>query len=198
VDLLRYSELIGKEIVDLSEGIRLGAVIGSDLIIDTERGTLEALLIYQRRGLLGSREIRLAWSGIRSMGRDLIVVDMIDAELPQHEPVGAYADQQPLRFPTRYLSPGEIGAMSESFMGKGDSRTVGVVHASRPAKHRVVGIDKPQDVPVSDDAGEALPLELEEESPQELLGRLARGEKREPLSIWRRRRRKEKDAAASE
>jgi YlmC/YmxH family sporulation protein len=198
VDPLRYSELIGKEIVDLSEGIRLGAVIGSDLIIDTERGTLEALVIYQRRGLLGSHEIKLAWSGIRSMGRDLILVDMIDADISSVDRSQAYVPQRPLRIPTQYLPVGEVETQSTSPSGRESSRTDGSRYESRPTKHRVAGIDKPPEAPVVEAANALSALELEEESPQEILGRIARGAEREQTSIWQRIKRKEKNMPVSE
>lgn len=79
---MRYSEMAGKEVVDISEGMRLGVISGTDLIIDTVTGALQAMVIFQRTGLFTTNEITVPWEGIKKIGKDLIIVDMSAAVEP--------------------------------------------------------------------------------------------------------------------
>lgn len=79
---MRYSELAGKEIIDIDQGIRLGVVNDSDVIIDTETGRVESILVPYRQGFLSRKELRIPWRGIRKIGVDLMVVDLATAEEP--------------------------------------------------------------------------------------------------------------------
>ncbi|HEY8531784.1 MAG TPA: YlmC/YmxH family sporulation protein [Limnochorda sp.] len=80
---MRYSELAGKEIIDIDQGIRLGVVNESDVIIDTETGRVESIVVPYRQGFLSRKELRIPWRGIRKIGVDLMVVDLATAEEPQ-------------------------------------------------------------------------------------------------------------------
>lgn len=73
---MRYSELAGKEIIDISEGTRLGVASSTDLIIDSATGAVEAMVILQRTGIFTASEIAVPWEGIRKIGRHLIIVDL--------------------------------------------------------------------------------------------------------------------------
>ena len=42
---MRYSELAGKEIICIDEGIRLGAIDHTDLIIDLRTGEVQSIII---------------------------------------------------------------------------------------------------------------------------------------------------------
>ena len=66
---MRYSELIGKEIVDVSAGTRLGLVAGTDLVIDTLTGSLEALVVFRRSGWFSVHEITVPWHGVKKVGK---------------------------------------------------------------------------------------------------------------------------------
>jgi len=79
---MRDSELAGKEIIDIDQGIRLGVVSESDVIIDTETGRVESILVPYRQGLFQRKELRIPWRGIRKIGVDLMVVDLATAEEP--------------------------------------------------------------------------------------------------------------------
>jgi YlmC/YmxH family sporulation protein len=79
---MRYSEMAGKEIVDISAGMRLGLVAGTDLVIDTVTGSLEAIVIFQRTGLFATHEITVPWDGVKKVGKDLIIVDISAATEP--------------------------------------------------------------------------------------------------------------------
>ncbi|BAS28401.1 YlmC/YmxH family sporulation protein [Limnochorda pilosa] len=79
---MRYSELSGKEIIDIDQGIRLGVVNESDVVIDTETGRVEAILVPYKQGFMSRKELRIPWRGIRKIGVDLMVVDLATAEEP--------------------------------------------------------------------------------------------------------------------
>ncbi|MGI6035934.1 MAG: YlmC/YmxH family sporulation protein [Limnochordia bacterium] len=76
-----YSELAGKEIISINEGLRLGLVDRADAIIDTETGRLTALIlpVPGTRRLERKRWMMLPWHGIKKIGVDLLIVDMSQA-----------------------------------------------------------------------------------------------------------------------
>jgi len=76
-----YSELAGKEIISIDEGIRLGLLDRADAIIDTETGRLTALIlpVPGARRFDRKRWMMLPWHGIKKIGLDLLIVDMSQA-----------------------------------------------------------------------------------------------------------------------
>lgn len=77
---MRYSDLAGKEIVCIDEGIKLGVINDTDLIINTENGQVDSIIIPYGRGFFKNKVIVIPWKGIRKIGRDLIIVDLSTAE----------------------------------------------------------------------------------------------------------------------
>ncbi|MBO2520713.1 MAG: YlmC/YmxH family sporulation protein [Firmicutes bacterium] len=73
---MRYSDLAGKEIIDIDEGARVGVISESDLVIDCERGKVHSVIIPTRGRFWGRRELVIPWSGIKKIGVDLIIVSM--------------------------------------------------------------------------------------------------------------------------
>lgn len=84
---MRYSELAGKEIIDIAEGRRLGVINDTDLIIDSETGKVLAIVLpdYPRRGLFRffgrPAGLTIPWSGVKKIGVDLIIVDLSVAKI---------------------------------------------------------------------------------------------------------------------
>lgn len=76
---LRYSDLAGKEIIDIDQGIRLGVVNDTDLVIDAAAGRVVAIIIPGRGGFFSRRELEIPWHGIKKIGVDLIIVDLSTA-----------------------------------------------------------------------------------------------------------------------
>lgn len=83
---VRYSDLAGKEIIDIDAGLRLGVVNDTDLVIDTEAGRVVAIIIPARGGWWSRRELEIPWHGIKKIGVDLIIVDLSTA-VDAHGPV---------------------------------------------------------------------------------------------------------------
>ncbi len=74
------SELGGKEIVNLSNGERLGIIADTDIVVDEKTGRIESLLIPDRKiqfKLFGnSRDIEIPWEAIRKIGHDMIIIEL--------------------------------------------------------------------------------------------------------------------------
>ncbi|NLY10451.1 MAG: YlmC/YmxH family sporulation protein [Firmicutes bacterium] len=77
---MRYSDLAGKEIVSFDEGIKLGVINETDLIINTETGKVDSIIIPYGKGFFKSKVIVIPWRGIKKIGRDLVIVDLNEAE----------------------------------------------------------------------------------------------------------------------
>ncbi len=71
------NELKTKEVINVSDGARLGFV--SDVLIDLKTGNLTALLVpgaYRLMGFLGKEDdIVIRWEKIKKIGDDIIIVD---------------------------------------------------------------------------------------------------------------------------
>lgn len=76
--LLRAGDLRQKEVINISDGLRLGFV--SDVEIDFENGKIDAIIVpgpTRAFGLLGRREdYIISWSDIKKVGDDIILVEI--------------------------------------------------------------------------------------------------------------------------
>lgn len=76
--LLRYEELIHKEIINVKDGSRLGMLGQADLQIDRKTGKLKAIIIptYSMFGLKkNAKPATIKWKNIQKIGKDIILVD---------------------------------------------------------------------------------------------------------------------------
>lgn len=74
---MRFSELGTKEIVNLFDGERVGLLGEADLVIDDQSGEIREILFPKRRGLWRQQKpLALAWSAIRRIGSEVIIVDV--------------------------------------------------------------------------------------------------------------------------
>lgn len=74
---MRFSDLAGKELIDVREGLRLGELGDAELVFEVRTGKVRAIVVaphgpWWRR----SREMVIPWAGVRKIGVDVIVVDM--------------------------------------------------------------------------------------------------------------------------
>lgn len=70
---MRLSDLQLKEIVNISNGKRIGVII--DVIVD-EKGFIKSLILEEKRGRKFSREeYDISWNQIIKIGDDIILVD---------------------------------------------------------------------------------------------------------------------------
>ncbi|MFY9140988.1 MAG: YlmC/YmxH family sporulation protein [Thermacetogeniaceae bacterium] len=77
---MRISDLAGKEIINIFDGVRLGTIGDSDMIIDPESGEIISILLPHRSGLLNlwldKQEMEIPWSSVKKIGSEVIVVDL--------------------------------------------------------------------------------------------------------------------------
>lgn len=70
---MRLSELQQKEIINISNGKRIGIIV--DVIIDTN-GNIQKLVLEEKRGRKFSKEeYEVLWSQIVKVGDDIILID---------------------------------------------------------------------------------------------------------------------------
>ena len=70
---MRLSELQLKEVVNISNGKRIGMII--DVIVSTS-GNIEKLVLEERRGKKFSKEeYEISWNQIIKIGDDIILID---------------------------------------------------------------------------------------------------------------------------
>ncbi|SHJ90723.1 YlmC/YmxH family sporulation protein [Paramaledivibacter caminithermalis] len=77
---MRFSELGGKEIVNISDGCRLGMVAESDLLIDEKTGKIKALLVPDIKSsfsIFSDRNfIEIPWECVKKVGNDMIIIEL--------------------------------------------------------------------------------------------------------------------------
>ncbi|MDI6709375.1 MAG: YlmC/YmxH family sporulation protein [Thermoanaerobacterales bacterium] len=77
---MRIRDLVGKEIVNIFDGARLGVVGESDLILDPETGQIHSIILPRRANLLNMwldrQQLVLPWDCVRKIGSEVIVVDL--------------------------------------------------------------------------------------------------------------------------
>lgn len=87
---MRLSELIGKEVVNLYDGTRLGVLGEADLLFDGETGDMEAIILPSRGGIAGifgdRGHIVIPWNCVRKVGTEVIIVDLDQTYVRRHYP----------------------------------------------------------------------------------------------------------------
>lgn len=77
---MRLSELIGKQIINIYDGARLGTIAESDLLIDTESGEIESIIIPKKNNILNiwldKPNLTIPWGSIKKIGREVIIIDL--------------------------------------------------------------------------------------------------------------------------
>jgi YlmC/YmxH family sporulation protein len=77
---LRLSDLAGKEIINIFDGVRLGTIVDSDMIIDPESGEVVSIILPGRSNFLNlwmdRQEIEIPWSSVKKVGSEVIIVDL--------------------------------------------------------------------------------------------------------------------------
>ncbi|MGB4504986.1 MAG: YlmC/YmxH family sporulation protein [Syntrophaceticus sp.] len=77
---MRLSDLIGKEIINIFDGMRLGTIGDSDMIIDPDSGEVISIILPGRSNFLNlwtdRQEIEIPWSSVKKVGSEVIIVDL--------------------------------------------------------------------------------------------------------------------------
>lgn len=84
---MRLSELGGKEIVDYRKAKRLGVLGQTDLEINTTTGEINHLIIPTSKwmGRKGGAEIKVPWHYIRTIGTDMIILEVPEKDQSRNE-----------------------------------------------------------------------------------------------------------------
>lgn len=75
---MRYNEISGKEIVDITHGSRLGILGQTDLEIDMRTGQIKSVIIpnYKWFGLKKEEsEMKIPWTSIKKIGEHMIMIE---------------------------------------------------------------------------------------------------------------------------
>lgn len=74
---MRFSELAGKELIDVRDGVRLGELGDAELVFEAATGFVRSVVVAPRRAWWQRhRELVIPWRGIKKIGIDLIMVDL--------------------------------------------------------------------------------------------------------------------------
>lgn len=75
---MRYNEISGKEIVNITHGTRLGILGQTDLEIDSRTGQIKSFIIpnYKWFGLKKEgEEVKIPWNSIKKIGEHMIMIE---------------------------------------------------------------------------------------------------------------------------
>lgn len=85
---VRISDLVGKEIVNIYNGARLGVVGDSDLEIDVETGAVRAIILPKKNNIINlwidRQHLIIPWEAVKKIGAEVIIVDL-DQTMPNHQ-----------------------------------------------------------------------------------------------------------------
>lgn len=75
---MRFSDFMGKEIIDVYNGERLGLLGNADLTVHPETGRIETIVVppksmFQFKGK--NHEVHIPWRAVRKIGPDMIIVE---------------------------------------------------------------------------------------------------------------------------
>lgn len=84
------SDLLGKEVVNLIDGARLGVVGDSDLVINLPTGQIESIILPNRGRLLSffgdDQNLVIPWQAVRRIGSEVIIVELEGSLRGMHSP----------------------------------------------------------------------------------------------------------------
>lgn len=84
MNTVRLSELIGKDIVNIQNGSRLGTVADSDLVIQADNGDIESIILPSRSGLLSiwdKSNLTIPWTAVKKIGSEVIIVELDESHM---------------------------------------------------------------------------------------------------------------------
>ncbi len=74
------SDLVGKEIVNLYDGGRLGTIGDSDLVIDPESGAIESIILPNKSNFINfwsdKQQLIIPWEAVKKIGTEVVIVEI--------------------------------------------------------------------------------------------------------------------------
>ena len=77
---MRLNELVGKEMVNIFDGMRMGTVGESDMLVNQEKGNNVSIILPKRGNAFtfwaDRQKLVIPWDAVKKIGREVIVVDL--------------------------------------------------------------------------------------------------------------------------
>ncbi len=77
---MRLNELVGKEMINIFDGMRMGTVGESDMLIDDETGKIISIILPNKGNALNfwadRQKLVIPWEAVKKIGREVIVLDL--------------------------------------------------------------------------------------------------------------------------
>lgn len=77
---MRLSYLSGKEVINLSDGSRLGTIDECELIFDAKSGDIHSIAVPAQHSFMSffseNSSITIPWQGVKRIGDEVIIVDL--------------------------------------------------------------------------------------------------------------------------
>ncbi|NLT20395.1 MAG: YlmC/YmxH family sporulation protein [Syntrophomonadaceae bacterium] len=77
---MRLNELSGKEMVNIYDGMRMGTVGESDMLVNGETGDIVSIILPNRGNAFtfwaDRQKLVIPWEAVKKIGREVIVVDL--------------------------------------------------------------------------------------------------------------------------
>lgn len=77
---MRLNDLVGKEMVNIFDGMRMGTVGESDMLVNQETGDIVSIILPNRGNAFtfwaDRQKLVIPWEAVKKIGREVIVVDL--------------------------------------------------------------------------------------------------------------------------
>ncbi len=77
---MRMCELVGKEIVNICNGSRLGVVGDSDMAINIDSGEIQSIILPRKSNFINlwvdRQHLVIPWEAVRKVGAEVIIVEL--------------------------------------------------------------------------------------------------------------------------
>lgn len=77
---MRMGELVGKEIVNICNGSRLGVVGDSDMAINVDSGEIQSIILPRKSNFINlwieRQNLVIPWEAVRKVGSEVIIVEL--------------------------------------------------------------------------------------------------------------------------
>lgn len=85
---MRMCDLVGKEIVNIYNGARLGVVGESDMAIDIDSGEIRSIILPKKNNFINlwvdRQQLVIPWEAVRKIGSEVIIVEL-DQTSPNYQ-----------------------------------------------------------------------------------------------------------------
>ncbi len=79
-ETIRLSDLTGKNVVNLYDGVRLGTIYEPVVAFDEQSGKIEQLYLGGRNGITGNwsekNSLVIPWQAVQKIGQEVVIVDL--------------------------------------------------------------------------------------------------------------------------